>query len=143
MKEKHEFSDRTKVKGSLTLETALVLPVVMMVIAAILYLSFYAGDAVKAKSLAYNAGICHVDDSEEEFVNSVEEEMEDIGLFVSSASVETQETAGNYQITLTVDANGIGSLLSTLTGGISGEYNIKIEKKMSTELMYGIAAISD
>lgn len=50
-----------KLKGEITIETAIVFPIVMLMVLLLIYFSMFLHDIVKMKSYAYGAGCTYAE----------------------------------------------------------------------------------
>ena len=61
-----------KLKGEITIETAIVFPIVMLMVLLLIYFSMFLHDIVKMKSYAYGAGCTYAEMEFKDFESNVE-----------------------------------------------------------------------
>jgi Flp pilus assembly protein TadG len=137
---------KRKMSGQITVEMAIVFPIVMMVVASLIYFSLYVHDVIAIKSVAYSAGIQNIEKDFDRFERAVKKKMKAAPVFVTSMQVLCSEQSTYYQIEINSQSGKYIKWLSDLTGLTgSSQTNqvLKIEKKISKEILYGYRAVSN
>lgn len=134
---------RKSLSGNITIETSIVFPIVIMIIASLIYFSFYIHDVITIKSFSYSAGVQNIEKDFDSFEKSVQEKIVCAPLFVLKADVSCSKGGTYYNIYIKSDSNGYIKWLEGLMGSNSYYQTIKVEKKISKEILYGYRAICD
>ena len=77
-----------KLKGEITIETAIVFPIVMLMVLLLIYFSMFLHDIVKMKSYAYVAGCTYAEMEFKDFESNVEKKFQSIPLFITKVSAK-------------------------------------------------------
>ena len=76
-----------KLKGEITIETAIVFPIVMLMVLLLIYFSMFLHDIVKMKSYAYGAGCTYAEMEFKDFESNVEKKFNTIVYYKSKCKV--------------------------------------------------------
>ena len=128
-------------RAEVTVEAAIVIPIVLFVIAGLLYMTLYVHDIVTLRSGAYSAGIEYVfvEDKEE---GAVMARIRELPLFVVKPQVIIKNEIEGYVIHINVRAKGNVKFISDIIN--SGEdQKVYISKSISTEVLYGSKALME
>lgn len=134
---------KKRLSGQITIEVSIVFPIIMMVVASLIYFSFYVHDVITIKSYVYSAGIENASEDLEKFDKAVKEKVEHTPVFVLDTVVSCLEKSTYYEITINSDSKSGIKWLEKLIGEKRTNQSIKIEKKMSVEILYGCRAAYD
>ena len=80
-----------KLKGEITIETAIVFPIVMLMVLLLIYFSMFLHDIVKMKSYAYGARCTYAEMEFKDFESNVEKKFQSIPLFITKVSAKCGE----------------------------------------------------
>lgn len=130
-----------RVPAQITIETAIVMPIVIMVITGFLYMSLYIHDVIAIKSSLYRVGIESVDKEFSEFQDKVNNKEIKIPLFVLKVHVSCEEERDKYIIEANVKSESNIKWMNNVANAVSNTYEIKVEKNMSRETLYVVGAI--
>ena len=128
-------------RAEVTVEAAIVIPIVLFVIAGLLYMTLYVHDIVTLRSGAYSAGIEYVfvEDKEE---GAVMARIRELPLFVVKPQVIIKNEIEGYVIHINVRAKGNVKFISDIiNSGV--EQKVYISKRISTEVLYGSKALME
>lgn len=128
-------------RAEVTVEAAIVIPIVLFVIAGLLYMTLYVHDIVTLRSGAYSAGIEYVfvEDKEE---GAVMARIRELPLFVVKPQVIIKNEIEGYVIHINVRAKGNVKFISdNINSG--EEQKVYISKRISTEVLYGSKALME
>lgn len=128
-------------RAEVTVEAAIVIPIVLFVIAGLLYMTLYVYDIVTLRSGAYSAGIEYVfvEDKEE---GAVMARIRELPLFVVKPQVIIKNEIEGYVIHINVRAKGNVKFISDIINS-GEEQKVYISKRISTEVLYGSKALME
>ncbi|WP_302626328.1 TadE family protein [uncultured Eubacterium sp.] len=128
-------------RAEVTVEAAIVIPIVLFVIAGLLYMTLYVHDIVTLRSGAYSAGIEYVfvEDKEE---GAVMARIRELPLFVVKPQVIIKNEIEGYVIHINVRAKGNVKFISDIINS-GEEQKVYISKRISTEVLYGSKALME
>ena len=128
-------------RAEVTVEAAIVIPIVLFVIAGLLYMTLYVHDIVTLRSGAYSAGIEYVfvEDKEE---GAVMARITELPLFVVKPQVIIKNEIEGYVIHINVRAKGNVKFISDIINS-GEEQKVYISKRISTEVLYGSKALME
>ena len=121
-----------KLKGEITIETAIVFPIVMLMVLLLIYFSMFLHDIVKMKSYAYGAGC-----------TNVEKKFQSIPLFITKVSAKCGESTNQYKITLQYTSISNIKWMEEFINKGNNSYEINVEKRMSRKIFGITSAIRD
>lgn len=118
----------------ITLEAAIIVPIVMFVVAGMLYMTMYVHDVIAMKSKAYEAGIEYVfnDKSKETVLTKLEKS----SFFVINPQVSISEEVEGYAIEISFTGKGNVKIIHSIVNS-GKKQKIYVPKKMSGEILYG------
>lgn len=126
---------RTKQFGAnITLEAAIIVPIVMLVVAGMIYVTMYVHDVIVLRSKAYEVGIEYslTNESKDKTLSKLRE----VSLFVVNPKVEICEQMESYVIKISLVGKGDANIIYTIVNS-GKEQKIYVPKKMSREILYG------
>ena len=113
-----------KLKGEITIETAIVFPIVMLMVLLLIYFSMFLHDIVKMKS-------------------NVEKKFQSIPLFITKVSAKCGESTNHYKITLQYTSISNIKWMEEFINKGNNSYEINVEKRMSRKIFGITSAIRD
>lgn len=130
--------------GEMTIEAAIIVPIVMMMIASLMYLCLYIHDGVSIKSYVYAIGNKVIDKENGEFEKNVREEMTRIPLFLMRVNnIQCSSNRSNYIIKINMSIEGKIKWMDKILQINDNEYIIEIEKDLQSEILYAGRAACD
>ncbi len=134
---------KNKLSAQITLEAAIVVPIVMLLVVSSMYLSLYIHDIVAIKSFGYSAAIEYAEEDFEEFRKKVTAKLKNVPLFVMNIQAECYQEVGAYKVVITF--NGISNIhwLNTIINSGDNFQTIQAERGICTEFMYAVEAVCD
>lgn len=135
--------ENRKKAGQITVETAIVLPIVMVVIAFLITISLYVYDVVTIKSFVYSLGVENEEKDFDTFERNMREGIQKIPVFIIKPSISCRNKSTYFQINITAEESRKFGRPGIFSDRFIYEQTIKIEKKMSKENLYGYRAIRD
>lgn len=133
---------RYRYSGQITLETAIVMPIIMIVVATFMCIALYIHDVVTIKSYGYSLAMEYRDCSFEEFTKNIKSQITKAPLFVTGTDVKVLNKSGQYKVCVypkNKDKTGRLSMFFEKDKSIT----VSIEKKLNIEAMYAVRAIYD
>lgn len=128
-------------RAEITVEAAIVIPIVLFVIAGLLYTTLYVHDIVTLRSGAYSAGIEYVFVEEKE-EGAVMAQIRELPLFVVKPEVVIKNEIGTYIIKINVRGKANVKFINNIINS-GQEQKIYISKKISREVLYGSKALME
>lgn len=115
--------------GMITVEASIVVPIVMLVIASVVFMTFWAHDIVSVRSGSYSLAV----GQEKEGMPS---------LFVIKPKIVKTETANMIKVTIMTEKKGNTTFLRYLINENKKEI-LAVQKSMNMEILYAGRAIID
>lgn len=132
-----------KLKGEITIETAIVFPIVMLMVLLLIYFSMFLHNIVKMKSYAYGAGCAYAEMEFKDFESNVEKKFQSIPLFITKVSAKCGESTNQYKITLQYTSISNIKWMEEFINKGNNSYEINVEKRMSRKIFGITSAIRD
>lgn len=132
---------KSKISAQISLEAAIVLPIVMIIIAAMLSISMYIHDVIVIKSYGYSLITENRDKSFYEFKRASDIKLNKMPLFVTKIKTEVKSDKSYYQITVWSDNKSSIKWLDIMFDEEDKKRVIRGEKSISKELMRAVKAI--
>lgn len=133
---------KSKLSGQITLETAIVLPIVMLIVATFISISLYVHDVITVKSYAYSLAVEYRECNLDEFTKNVCGKIARTPLFVMDIKAECTRENDTYKVAIYPRSKDqTGWLKAFFTGRDS--ITVEVEKKINTEIMYALRAVTD
>lgn len=132
-----------KLSGQITVEISIILPIVMLVITSLIFISLYIHDVIAIKSFAYSAGIENSNKNFKNFDKCVDDKMHNVSVFLLKPEVICKNKSGYFEIVINAYERRQVKMAELFTNKLKYNQTIKIEKKMSKEILYAYRAISD
>jgi H+/gluconate symporter-like permease len=125
---------KKQLNAEITIEAAIIVPIVMLVVTGMLYMTMYVHDVIEIKSQAYQAGVeyAFTNDNKENILNK----MSDLPLFVVTPIISVSEEVERYVIKIRMSGKGNVKMINYIVNS-GDEQKIYIQKKMSREILYG------
>ena len=117
--------------GMITVEAAIIVPIVMFVIASVIYMTFYVHDIISIRSGVYSLAM-----------ESENSKMQIPSLFVMAPKVAKTETGNKIKFQVHMDGKGNVNFLKYIINSGSEEI-LTIQKTMNTEILYAGRAMID
>ena len=124
-----------KLKGEITIETAIVFPIVMLMVLLLIYFSMFLHDIVKMKTYA--------EMEFKDFESNVEKKFQSIPLFITKVSAKCGESTNHYKITLQYTSISNIKWMEEFINKGNNSYEINVEKRMSRKIFGITSAIRD
>lgn len=122
--------------GEITLEAAIVMPLVMALVLTVICFVLYVRDGIVLKTCAYGAANSEICESEEGFQHRVSEAVQKEHFFVLEPSVQIRKGLDSYKINvkgrMKMKLWGMGNLVES----VFQPGSMPIEKNMSSEILY-------
>lgn len=127
---------KKKVSGQITLETAIVMPVMMFIIAGLICVVLYCHDALVINAYVYGTANEHINEGFEALQTALEKTENSAPLFIIRPEIKAEQGLDCIHIEIQAKSpgrkNGIGQI-------VSKSYQprqITIEQNMSSEIIY-------
>ena len=127
---------RMKYKGQITIEAAIIVPIIMLIVVSLIYLSLYVHDAVVIKAYVYGAGNEYINEEFEKFKKSVSNKVNKASLFVISPQLEFEKQIDGYEISIYGNSKGKMSWIANLINYSYNPESVVLDKNMSSEIIY-------
>lgn len=122
----------TKVQGGqISVEASIIVPIVLMVVASLIYMALYAHDIISVRSGAY--------------IWAVEENVDKVkmpGLFVVRPQIVKKSTQNQVNINIGITDKGNTNFIKKVIYDKRNE-SIKVQKTMNSEILYASRALLD
>lgn len=139
---KKEDEMKQNLSGEITLETAIIMPIVMIIVGTFLSVSLYVHDVVTIKSSAYSLAMEYRTCNFEEFREKVCNKVGHIPLFSMSIKAKCTKEGNKYKVNVyPLTNNNAGWLIKFW--GENDSIIVEVQKKMSIEAMYVLRAVMD
>lgn len=132
-----------KLKAEITVETAIVLTIIMVIICSFLYMVLYLHDIVALKSFAYSGMIDGADKEYSQFCQCVKNKINGSPLFVLKKTESYSEDINAYYTNIKEQGISQMPLIGDVLEVLVGNQEIKVVKKMPIDKMYLYKAIKD
>lgn len=120
---------KKKCKGQVTVETAIVMPIVILVVASLIYMALYAHDSTQVKCQMY--------------VNGREEKVKTkLPMFVMNTNIKLDNAVDTVRLTTAIHKNGNTNFINKIIGQ-SKESEMTIQKTMNTEILYASIVVCE
>lgn len=128
-----------KENAQITIETALIVPVVMLVVAGLIYMTLFVHDVIALRSEAYSIGIEYAFSTDKE-KGTISARLREIPLFVVKTKVDFIEEIENYVIKIEISGKGMVTFINKIINNNEIQ-KVYIPKRMSREVLYGSNAL--
>ncbi|MCR5737147.1 MAG: hypothetical protein K6G64_05815 [Eubacterium sp.] len=129
--------------GEITLETAIVMSLIMVIMIVLVCFTLYTHDALVIKAYAYGAANESIGEEEAVFRQKVQEQVEQAPLFVMKPSVKIEKKLDSYRVTVKGTCHlKVFGFEKFFSEGFEPK-SMNIEKNMSTSLLYIAREISE
>ena len=132
-----------KERAEITIETAIVFTIIMILLGSMIYFSLYLHDKVAIKSYAYSGLVEGADKSEEECNEILHNKMRKAPVFVIRPSLNFNGDFNKYKCTLSENENRAMSFLDQIISSSVGRQEVEVIRKMPVDKMYLFKAIKD
>lgn len=134
---------KKRMSGQVTVEMAIVFPIIVMILWSLIYVLLYVHDVATIKCFAYSQGIQCADESLGKVKSNVKENIDEIKFYVVKTSCNCKDRGSYFEIEIKVEGINTPTWLKAIIGNERLVKKIKIEKNMSKEILYGYRAVSD
>ena len=134
---------RKQLSGQITLEAALVTPVVMMIIVSAISLTFYVHDVVAIKSAVYEQAVISSEKDFEELKKDIHKKVKETPLWSVNAKVDCTKKLRKYEFDISLTMEKRAGFLQTMLPLNKQNYIVSVEKNINKEMLYGIRAVMD
>ena len=122
----------TKVKtGQITIEASIIVPMIILIITALIYMTLYAHDIISIRSSAYGLG-----------VEEVEKNTKMAGLFVIKPKIIETVSKSYIKINMDLENQENTNFIKNMIYGKNQE-SITVQKTMDTEVLFSARALLD
>lgn len=128
--------------GQITLETVIIMPIVMIVVATFMCIALYIHDVIVIKSYGYSLAMEHRDENLENFAKNIMSKMTKASLFVTGTNIKCSKEAGTYKIVVGLKSQDETGWLGTFFYGRK-DITIEVERKLNLDIMYAARAVYD
>lgn len=133
---------RGRLSGQITLETAIVMPIVMMIVCTFFSISLYVHDVITVKSYTYSLAIENRECNLEEFTQNVCNKVAKTPLFVMDIKPECTRKNDGYKVVVYPQNKSRAGWLKIFFDG-RNSITVEVERKINTEIMYALRAVVD
>lgn len=131
-----------KLHARITIETAIVFPVIMMVVVSFIYMILYTHDILTIKSYAYGLGVKNITNDASNFKSNIKKQGKNVPLLVLNTEWDCNDKGTYYEIVID-SKDKTSKWMKEFIDTISTKKRVVIEKSMSSEMMYGYRAVRD
>lgn len=135
------MKNKGRYRGEITIETAIVFPIVILMVLSLMYFTMFLHDIVTLKSYAYAMGNKHIKEEFKTFEKNITEEMGHIPLFVIDTETSCSNKLNSYLIKISYSAKSNFLSMNRIINQDRRGYEIKVEKNMSRDILYITSAI--
>lgn len=131
-------------KAEVTLEAAIVVPAIILLIISIIYLSFIVHDLVVLKSCAYSIAVENAEQDLALFSSKVKEKMSNAPTLVMKATTKCYVEGQQYVISMTGATDIKINIIEKIIQGMS--VKVKVQKNMDIEqiqFVNGILSVAE
>lgn len=122
----------TKVKtGQITIEASIIVPMIILIITALIYMTLYAHDIISIRSSAYGLG-----------VEEGEKNTKMAGLFVIKPKIIETVSKSYIKINMDMENKENTNFIKNMIYGKNQE-SITVQKTMDTEVLFSARALLD
>lgn len=118
-------------QGQISVEAAIIVPIILIVIASLIYMAFYAHDIVSIRSGAYS--LMMENTGNREWMPSS---------FVIKPKVIKTETTNQRKVNLSMSSKGNVNFINKIIQQKNNE-SLTVQKTMSPEILYAVRALLD
>ena len=129
--------------GQITVEAAIVVPVMIMALISVISLGMYIRDAVVIKSVGYRVATDFEKEDMDSCVKEIKSGLKNASLFISGYSIEEKNSFGKSTIIINMKNNSKILWLNKLINFGKNNISIDSEQPISREFMYATEAIVD
>ena len=127
---------KKKIQGQITMEAAIVIPIVLMMVVGLIGMVLYSHDALAITAYVYGTANDHINEGMEILQKSLEENINRVPLFIIRPEIETEKKTDSICIRIQGKSK---SSLNWMDKLVSESYHpdaITIEQNMSDEIIY-------
>ena len=132
-----------KERAEVTIETAIVFTIIMILIGSMIYFSLFLHDKVAIKSYAYSGLVEGADKENDKCIGLVNEKISEAPVFVIRPQVSVMEDFNRYKCDISENDMSTMSFLDKLFTFTMGKQEVEAVKKMPIDKMYLFKAIKD
>lgn len=135
------MTKRYRLKGEITIETAIVFPVAIILIIFLIYFTMFLHDVVILKSYGYAVANQYADEEFSVFEEDMIEQLEQIPLFVLNVEVRCVNKLNSYVVKISYVSKSNILKFDELINSNKKVYEINVERKMSRDILYATSAM--
>lgn len=128
-------------RGEITIETAIVFPVAIILIMFLIYFTMFLHDVVVLKSYGYAAANQYADEEFSTFEKDVIEQLEQMPLFVLNVENRCVNKLNSYVVKMSYVSKSNILKFDELINSDKKVYEINVERKMSRDILYATSAM--
>ncbi len=132
-----------KGRGEVTIETAIVFTVIMILICSMVYFSLYLHDKVAIKSYVYSGLVEGADKDDDKCKELVQTKMRRAPVFVIRPKVSFGSDFNKYQCNISETEHSAMKFLDKVFSFTIGKQEVEVVRKMPIDKMYLFKAIKD
>ena len=132
-----------KERGEVTIETAIVFTVIMILICSMVYFSLYLHDKVAIKSYAYSGLVEGADKDDTKCQELIQTKMGRAPVFVIRPTVTFDSDINKYKCDVSEREHSAMNFLDKIFSFTMGKQEVEVVRKMPTDKMYLFKAIKD
>ncbi len=132
-----------KERAEITVETAIVLTIIMLLLCSMIYCSLFLHDKVAIKSYLYAGLVEGADKTESESEKAVKKKIKKASLFTLKPSIDFDSNINKYKCKVSEKGNRTMKLLGNIMSFSKGSQTVEVVRKMPIEKMYLYKAIKD
>ena len=132
-----------KEKAEVTIETAIIFTIIMILICSMIYFSLFLHDKVAVKSYAYSGLVESADKDESKCKELVQSKVSKTPLFVVKPSVSVSGDINKYECNLAEREQSTMNFLDKIVNFTIGKQTVEVVRKMPIDKMYLFKAIKD
>lgn len=122
-------------KAQITLEMSIVFPLIMMVIASLIFVTLYLHDVAVLDSYTYS-GMVEAWCKDKEVQKEIERKTNKASLFLLNPTVSINEGIDNYSVKVLASGNSQIKWMSKFLKNFTYKKEMKVVKRISIEKMY-------
>lgn len=129
-------------KARITLETAIIMPIVIVVILFSINMTFYIHDLIIIEGMSYTETVANSDKKADEIIKKVNEKLNKTTTYlIRHNSTNVSVKNGRVNVEIICSCNSELSLFNTMLGYKNLKIEYSIEKRINIKNMYLIKAI--
>ena len=128
--------------GQITLETAMVMPIILLIVVSLIYICFYIHDVVILKSYGYSAAVEYKDQDIKVFEREVKAKINNAPVIIIKPYIRVEKGNGKYDVYISMKGLSNLNIINNIVNR-TDEKKISVERSISAEMMNACRAICD